>query len=229
MCVSITAASLCYGEIIPNSLCKILDSDHLDAANASILFDLGSGVGRLCIQSFFQYSNLQRVVGLELSPNRSKQGMDAVMRLYDTPPQQYKFNIDKQYEVIDNANTLSRVTLESVANLHSIHGSNELKEDESNSTRSLELRRGNLFIDAYDVVTADIVILQTAFYPNKHKDLIKLLNQLKVGCKLLSYENLSSIYSTAQQQIPFNPIAIDDTYTTSWCAAFHFHLYVKHI
>jgi tRNA1(Val) A37 N6-methylase TrmN6 len=54
------------GEILYSGVSRILDTSHLDASNACTLFDLGSGCGRLCMQAFLQFKNLDRVVGVEV-------------------------------------------------------------------------------------------------------------------------------------------------------------------
>ncbi len=60
------------GEIHFAGVSRILDSQHLDAAAAGTrtLYDLGSGCGRLCVQAFLQFPNLERVVGVEVSLNQ---------------------------------------------------------------------------------------------------------------------------------------------------------------
>lgn len=54
------------GEILFDGVSRILDSAHLDAANARTLYDLGSGCGRLCVQAFLQFTNLETVIGVEV-------------------------------------------------------------------------------------------------------------------------------------------------------------------
>lgn len=49
---------------------KLLDDDHLRAGRADVLVDMGSGTGKLCMQAFLTYTNLTRVVGIELSASR---------------------------------------------------------------------------------------------------------------------------------------------------------------
>ena len=53
--------SLLFGEVLPDGVSKMLDSDHLDASNATVLYDLGMGCGRLCMQAFLEYPNLDLV------------------------------------------------------------------------------------------------------------------------------------------------------------------------
>lgn len=47
-------------------------SDRLDTANASVLFDLGMGTGKILIQAFLQFKNLRYIFGIELSSGRYK-------------------------------------------------------------------------------------------------------------------------------------------------------------
>ena len=67
-----TKGSLLYGELLPRGVNKALGSDRLDACNASVLFDLGMGTGKVAIQSFVQFRNLTYVYGVELSEGRYK-------------------------------------------------------------------------------------------------------------------------------------------------------------
>lgn len=47
-------SSLLYGEVLPDGVAKMLDADHLDAANATCLVDLGAGTGKLALQGVCQ-------------------------------------------------------------------------------------------------------------------------------------------------------------------------------
>lgn len=57
--------------IILHSL-QAFGDDHLAAANASVLFDLGMGAGKVAVQAFVQFRNLKYVYGVELSLGRYK-------------------------------------------------------------------------------------------------------------------------------------------------------------
>lgn len=59
-----------YGELLPRGVNKALGSKHLNAASARTLFDLGMGIGKVVIQAFLQYRNLEFVYGVELSAGR---------------------------------------------------------------------------------------------------------------------------------------------------------------
>lgn len=56
-----------------NDYCsQAFGDDHLAAANASVLFDLGMGAGKVAVQAFVQFRNLKYVYGVELSLGRYK-------------------------------------------------------------------------------------------------------------------------------------------------------------
>ena len=63
------------GEILFNGVSRIMDSLHLHAgaSGTRTLFDLGSGCGRLCVQVFLQFPNLDKVVGVEVKQWRQRQ------------------------------------------------------------------------------------------------------------------------------------------------------------
>ena len=62
--------SLLYGELLPRGANKAFGPTHLHAADARALFDLGMGAGKVAVQAFVQYRNLDYVYGVELSAGR---------------------------------------------------------------------------------------------------------------------------------------------------------------
>ena len=62
--------SLLYGEILPRGIDKCMDINHLDGENCRQLVDLGSGIGKLIVQTFLQFKNIKNVYGIELSEGR---------------------------------------------------------------------------------------------------------------------------------------------------------------
>jgi len=59
--------------------------------------------------------------------------------------------------------------------------------------RSLELSCGNLF-DLHEARTADVVICETKFDEQSYPKLCHLLQGLKAGCRLLTYENIDAVF-----------------------------------
>jgi hypothetical protein len=60
---------------------KLLSANYLNAHDATVLFDLGMGVGKLVMQAFLQYPNLKYVCGVELAASRFNIAEDALLRL----------------------------------------------------------------------------------------------------------------------------------------------------
>ena len=53
--------SLLYGELLPGGANKAFGIAHLCCEDARVLFDLGMGTGKVAIQAFLQYRNLEYV------------------------------------------------------------------------------------------------------------------------------------------------------------------------
>ncbi|MFN3504015.1 MAG: hypothetical protein ACK4ZJ_17330, partial [Allorhizobium sp.] len=61
-------SSLLYGEVLPAGVDKLLDEHHLDAADASVLYDLGMGTGKLALQGTLRCCS----IALSLSLSRAR-------------------------------------------------------------------------------------------------------------------------------------------------------------
>ena len=132
-----SGSSLLYGEVLPRGVNKMLDRDHLDASNAKVLYDCGMGTGKLALQAWLQYKNLEKVIGIELALSRYELGEQALVNLAQARPD--------QFEILKN-----------------IEGQQIVIQDKHNQMRTLEFHCCDLFL--YDGVSeADIVILQTNF------------------------------------------------------------------
>ncbi len=66
--VTKTGGSPVYGEIKFDSLKKVLDD--LNIKKTDVLYDLGSGTGKVLVQGYLDYP-FKKVVGIELSPTRN--------------------------------------------------------------------------------------------------------------------------------------------------------------
>ena len=62
--------SLLYGELLPRGANKAFGAGHLNCSEARVLYDLGMGTGKVAIQAFVQFRNLDYVYGVELSVGR---------------------------------------------------------------------------------------------------------------------------------------------------------------
>lgn len=63
-------AKLTFGEVLESGVKRMLH--NLGADRCQTLHDLGCGTGKMIIQSFLQYDNLSRCLGIELAPGRYK-------------------------------------------------------------------------------------------------------------------------------------------------------------
>ena len=88
---------------------KLLDSRHLRAKDATKIYDLGMGTGKLAVQgenhdavmysnirrdpvmfpAFISYKNLKEIVGIEISPSRYSIGEAALRRMASKHPNKY--------------------------------------------------------------------------------------------------------------------------------------------
>ena len=75
--------SLLYGELLPRGANKAFGRSHLYCENARVLYDLGMGTGKIAIQAFLQYRNLEYVYGIELSQGRFDIADEYVTRMVE--------------------------------------------------------------------------------------------------------------------------------------------------
>lgn len=229
-------ASLMFGEILFNGVTRILDADHMNAASARTLYDLGSGCGRLCVQAFLQFPNLERVVGVELTSVRSKVGFIALTRLAKSPPKAYAGRCS--LTVTDRPHLQYSLTVAPPPNSHE-------------PSRTLELRQMNLF-ECTEAWQADTLICETNIDASMQYDFLHFLSHCKAGCRLLTYNNLEQMHEdvcsslrifslsgraerkaeergSVRPPFPWKRMAIntfDDKFEASW-GMIRFHLYVN--
>jgi len=63
-------SSLLYGELLPRGINKAICPGRLEGHHASVIYELGMGIGKVAMQCFLQFPNLERVYGVELSVAR---------------------------------------------------------------------------------------------------------------------------------------------------------------
>jgi hypothetical protein len=64
------------------------------------------------------------------------------------------------------------------------------------------------------IATADIVICETKIRTERYTELRTVLNSLKIGARLLTYEHLETVYRGAP--FPFEAFASGHRYLTTW-------------
>lgn len=234
---SMCQSSLLYGELLPSAVTKILDDSRLCARKSTVVFDLGMGLGKCCFQAFLAFPNLKHVVGVELAPSRAAQAMTACRRLAHeikentdaSMPSSTHFSWPGPKTKVDGTCSGHAIDTEVLSfEQGATHAMLRLK----GSNRCLEVRQQNLF--ETEPWVADIVILETELPEALHEQLINFLSKLKIGARLLTYENLDQIFDESSKQSPFARLPVNigdhDRYFTTWAYRFghHFHLWRKY-
>eukprot|EP00941_MAST-03F_sp_MAST-3F-sp1_P003955 g3955.t1 len=198
-------SSLLYGEVLPLGVASMLDTRHLDAPHCHSLFDLGMGTGKLALQAFLQYPTLRRVVGIELAFSRYRIGEKALLNIVTRYSGQF---------VLLHWNKGQQICIAS-----------------AKDNRTLEFRRGDL-LETQDMMSADIVIVQTDFPDHTYPQLLRFLHAgMKCGTNLLTYLNLEKLWNNAAMKFPFVEFAEQSRFATSWSTKVGhlFHLWRKEL
>ena len=201
--------SLLYGELLPRGVNKAFGSRRLRAETASVLFDLGMGTGKIVIQAFLQFSNLDYVYGIELSHGRFQVAANAAMSMVHLLGPD---NFD-----------VSEIPGRSITIAEKSHNSNS-----GDTIRVLHLEQGNL-LDVDNIHIADIIMLETDVPKEYMDELCRLLKNMRDGARTLSYLELRkhwTLHSFTLRHIELNK-SIGDRYPTSWSVqrGHHFYLY----
>eukprot|EP01138_Halocafeteria_seosinensis_P014516 gb/GECG01014819.1/.p1 GENE.gb/GECG01014819.1/~~gb/GECG01014819.1/.p1 ORF type:complete len:292 (+),score=20.05 gb/GECG01014819.1/:1-876(+) len=156
-------SSLLYGEILAPGVTKLMNPFHLDAKHATVLVDLGCGLGKLLLQSFLQFPNLKKCVGVELAYSRAIIACEAGRNLARNMPKHFRI---EQY--------LPGVMVR-VRSISSKFGKN----------RILEFRRGNMW-SCNCVKEADSIVLHTELTKESIRNFKELLSNMKIGCRFVT-------------------------------------------
>ena len=161
-------SSLLYGEILASGVTKLLDEEHLHAAKAQVLYDLGMGVGKLCLQAFLQFPSLRLVFGIELAYSRYKLAEEALVRLVSIQPDAFEVEERVPGEFI-RVHTLG---------------------PRRSRRRVIELRRGNMWT-VRGINAVDIVVLHTELTLASLGKVRRLVGEMRRGARFVTYQDLS--------------------------------------
>jgi hypothetical protein len=200
-------SALLFGELLMAGVHRAFDAEHLNGYEATVIYDLGMGLGKMAMQAYLFFTNVTKVVGVELAASRFKLGQEAVRRLAKLFPETYTLVHDEPLSVsiVDRAG------------------------------RTLEFRKQNLF-ECTDAVEADIVICETHIPRSTYPRLAQFLGTMKHGMRTLCFENLTNVYiadGISEAEMPLQPLHInvdrEDRFKTTWSrdAGHHFYLYEK--
>jgi len=201
-----TKGSLLYGELLPRGANRAFDSQHLHCATASVLFDLGCGTGKIAVQAFLQYRNLEYVYGVEISAGRYSVAEEAIIHMVEL--------LGEDDFIVEVRRGQSIVIKE--RNL-----------EDSSRCRMLKIECGNM-MDVTDISRADIVMLETDIPQELQSQLCALLHNMPEGSRTLTYLDMRKIWD--QGAFPFKQHesnrSLTDRFPTSWSVQRGHHFYI---
>ena len=235
-------ASLLYGEVLPAGVSKALDRRHLAAANARCLFDLGSGTGKLAMQAFLMFPNLEEVLGVELAGSRYVLAEAAVGRLLAANRKRFRLHactpgveVAICEDAAGGAGGGSSSGSGNAAPPPPGHGAGTCASTGTRRCRVLHLRCGNVFdMPAATLRRADVLVVEIDLPDAMHARLCHHLALARAGTRVLSYLNLRDIWprpgTAAYVPCPLRQATINlsasDRFSTSWAAAIGHHFFM---
>jgi len=219
--VKTTKGSLLYGELLPRGANRAFDTAHLSCGTASVLFDLGCGTGKVVIQAFLQYRNLQYVCGVEISLGRYSAAEEAVLHMVELLGEDgYTVELRRGQSIV----VRERIAEGEDGYCYSPGGSSAPVWG-----RTLRIECGNM-MDVKDLHTADIVMLETDIPLELQSQLCNLLQNMPEGSRTLTYLDLRKIWD--QGNFPFKQHeanrSLTDRFPTSWSVQRGHHFYIWH-
>jgi len=188
---------------------KLLDEVHLNAREGSgdgeeggvSVVDMGSGVGKLCVQLLLQYECVTRIDGFELAISRYKLGKQALQELVDDGWGEgtageaeggSKRQAHTPFHLVHSSTNSTTVASPPLT----IPASAAFPTPLALPSRSLTLSRANLFSPAAvrAACTADIVIIETLITADCLCLLARLLESLRTGARLLTFHDIRPLW-----------------------------------
>ena len=199
-------ARLLYGEMLPRGVNRACGPRRLHAAECETFYDLGMGLGKVCIQVFVQFPHLKLVYGVELSRAR--------------------------YEAAaENARLLARMWPEAFAVCRDTPEAITVQRRLPNDGvfRSMQLRHGSL-LSCTHASNADVVLLETEVPKESIPSLCGLLASLKPQCTVLSYMDLRRHWADEAGACPLRQkdynVSNADRFETSWSVKRGHHFFI---
>jgi len=228
--------SLLYGEIKPEGVEYMMDHSHMRLKSAKAMVDIGSGVGKLSIQCFHQYRNINTVIGVEISKDRyavSKKGLDRYEQLLIS-----KGGVTTKRSRVDGAshdNTVLR-TFEEGVEEQVVEGKKGSAKNTSTAPslpttqrcRTLELHNQDIgkLVERIAELQPTVITMDVAF-AKLPSGIIAALWALPKGARVLTFEEISSKWPHGSKAFPFRQINKGDRYLTSWSSGHPFKMWEK--
>jgi len=194
-----------YGEVLPLGVSKLMDPNNLDILNATVLFDIGCGRGRLAAQCFQQYRNLRYVLGIEKSEFRFQKCKDVAKKLHlsflEAPEAEEEAEAEAEEGpfIVRNTDTRSLAT--------------------TPSSRTLEFRHGDVadLVHVTQAMNPEVVVFNVCHKPELIKHFETFFQALNPGTRVASYENLAEVWtSQIKSEPPFTQINPGEKFYTTW-------------
>lgn len=204
-----------FGEILPLGVDGLLSNDailskhdgkhkHKDQKTRIRFYDLGAGLGRLALQVWLAYSEIDDVIAIEYAPSRFQVGLRALERLVQMN--------EKAIAVVDRSDRSI------ILSMHTSYAQfiwpDEKKQEwpaliqpppKWITTRTLTYMQGDLFTYCEQVISrANIVFIETDIPDSRVPELWQLLCNLHQGTRFLLYHTMDNLKARARMDsIPF--------------------------
>ena len=200
-------SSLLYGEFTPRGLNKALDENHLKAHySCRVMYDMGMGVGKAAMQAFLQCTNMEKVVGIELTAGRYSIAAEAALQLCKQHPEYFNVrHYNPGVRCVISATEEYESLLRSLTSSSSSSSSSQ--SNMINSTkrirhpRKYELRCQDMYTCARELQDVDVLLLMTDITKEKRRDCIKMLYSLPIGARVLTYDNFHNLTTDKPNKI----------------------------
>tara|TARA_A100001015_G_scaffold321294_1_gene451281 strand:+ start:1448 stop:2740 length:1293 start_codon:yes stop_codon:yes gene_type:complete len=189
-------SSLLYGEFTPRGLNKALDEEHLKAhQSCRIMYDMGMGVGKAAMQAFLQCTNMEKVVGIELTTGRYSVAADAALQLCKQHPfyfsvRHYNPGIRCVIAATEEYEILLQSLSSSLSSSSSVPVESSIKRAHP---RVYEVRCQDMFTCGNELEDVDVLLLMTDIIRDKRKECMKMLYMLPIGARVLTYDDFPEL------------------------------------
>jgi len=166
-----------YGEVLPQGTAAL--AKELDIMNATVVFEVGCGRGRLAAQLFQQYPHLKYVLGIEKSDFRFNKCLEAASKLHLT----FLEPVDQKSEgegpfIVRKAQGRALAT--------------------TPERRTLEFRKGDVIslVHVAQAMAPDVVIFNVCHKPELINYFKPFFDALNPGTRIVTYEDLGNLWKT---------------------------------
>jgi hypothetical protein len=194
-----------YGEILPEGILTMLDSQHLRGKSKATgtIVELGMGIGKGVIQIFYEFENVTTVIGIEMSKIRYQTACNALSSLITTGDPEH-------FTIVEKGPRRFYV---------------QWKKPNGRRKRYIDLRYGDCLEDMDIWTRGDAFIFNVKIPDSRFIDLCWCTRFMKKGSRICSYMDLNDVANQVHMPIRFQEFAKQDRYLTSWAKNSGHHFY----